>query len=108
MFEANKGHKLWRQIVTATATAELLKGVEPMEPGQPLVLTYFFTLTKPKSSKRHLPTTKPDLDKLIRSVNDGLVDSGIIPSDEQITAIYSTKSFGDRPGVLVTITPDER
>ena len=69
---------------------------------QPISLTLTFTLAKPKSVKRALPTVPPDLDKLIRAIGDAL--TGIAwKDDSQITTICATKVYGDTPGVKISI-----
>lgn len=69
-------------------------------------LSVVFTITRPASHYRtgrhsHLiretaptyPTTRPDLDKLIRSTMDALTDAGVIPDDSQVVDIHAYKAF---------------
>ena len=56
---------------------------------QPISLTLTFTLAKPKSVKRLLPTVPPDLDKLIRAIGDALTEIAW-KDDSQITEIHAT------------------
>ena len=67
-----------------------------------------FTFTKPKSApkRRTLNTKRPDLDKLVRAVLDGLTNV-IIPDDAQVVDIIAAKRYGtsdERPGAKITIT----
>jgi Holliday junction resolvase RusA-like endonuclease len=67
-----------------------------------------FIFTKPKSApkKRTLNTKRPDLDKLVRAVLDGLTNS-IIPDDAQVVEIAAKKRYGavdECPGARITIT----
>lgn len=100
--EANKKLKPWREAVQKAATAHAGKFT-----GQrPLTAEYAFYLTKPKSVRRWLPWTKPDLDKLIRAVNDPLSAAGIWDDDSRVTKIIAAKYYADeenQPGVQVTI-----
>lgn len=49
-----------------------------------LVVAVFY-LPKPKTVKRLLPSVKPDLDKLMRALGDGMVDGGLLADDALIT-----------------------
>lgn len=75
----------------------------------PLILLAQFALVSPKTVRRHRPTVKPDLDKLLRCLMDGLTDSGIIHDDAQITSITTAKKYtgesDDTPGCTVLLTP---
>lgn len=49
------------------------------------------------------PTSKPDLDNLVKSITDGL--NGVIYLDDaQIWSCESTKLYGAQPGVAVRVT----
>lgn len=61
-----------------------------------------FVMSKPKSAKRMFPSVKPDLDKLIRAVLDGL--TGVAYEDDsQVVLIKSTKTYGETQGVWIKI-----
>lgn len=61
-----------------------------------------FVMAKPKSAKRLFPSVKPDLDKLIRAVLDGL--TGVAYEDDsQVVLIKSTKTYGENQGVWIKI-----
>ena len=47
---------------------------------------------------------QPDLDKLIRSINDSITDAGLWKDDAQVVAITATKRYGDTPGALIIVT----
>jgi Holliday junction resolvase RusA-like endonuclease len=100
----NPKTKDWQLLVSKAAQEygpeELLDG--------PVCMELFFYLQRPKSltpKKRPYPTVKPDLDKLIRSIGDGL--KGIIYSeDARIVKIVAAKyytEFGDTPRVEVKV-----
>jgi Holliday junction resolvase RusA-like endonuclease len=68
-------------------------------------VTCAFNFTKPKSApkKRQRNTKRPDLDKLIRAVLDGITDV-LIPDDAQVIAIDAWKEYGAPPGLQITVT----
>ena len=67
----------------------------------PLACSITFRLQAPKTVKREFPTTKPDLDKLVRGVLDGM--TGILYKDDcQIVNIYCSKHYGI-PGVKIEL-----
>jgi Holliday junction resolvase RusA-like endonuclease len=67
-----------------------------------------FILTRPSSvpaHKRLHPIIKPDIDKLVRAINDAL--TGILfHDDSQVVAIGCSKDYNDemRPGAYVTVS----
>ena len=94
--------KAWREAVTTQACPHA--GAYTGE--RPLHVTYRFILTRPKSVRRWLPWKKPDLDKLIGAVNDGLGDAGVWDDDSRVTTITAWKIYeapGYRPGAFITI-----
>lgn len=94
--------KAWRKVVTLHARPHA--GAYTGE--RPLHVTYRFHLTKPKSVRRWLPWKKPDLDKLIRAVNDGISDAGVWDDDSRVTTITARKEYEtpeQKPGVFITI-----
>lgn len=101
LVEANPGLKAWR----ATITLHARKHAGTYTGERPLHVTYRFHLTKPKSVRRWLPWVKPDLDKLIRAVNDGLGDAKIWDDDGRVTTVIASKAYADdrEPGVEITI-----
>lgn len=86
-------------------------------------LSVVFTITRPAGHYRtgrhaHLiresapthPTTRPDLDKLIRSTMDALTDSGVIVDDAQVVDIRAYKAYPsgtldalDTPGAVILL-----
>lgn len=88
---------LWRADIARMAE---LNGFKPIDGGVKVSLDFIFL--KPKSTKRAYPWVKPDLDKLIRAVLDGL--TGVAYQDDcQVILISSSKTYGEREGVWVTI-----
>jgi crossover junction endodeoxyribonuclease RusA len=81
----------------------------------PLVLNCVFTVARPRghagrrglrpSAPRH-PTTRPDLTKLLRAVEDAA--TGLLWADDaQIVSQMVTKCYGARPGVVLHCRPLE-
>lgn len=103
MFDSNKKLKLWRQTVTAETRKEMIRTrFVGFEAGDPLVVSLSFTLARPKTVQRLFPTVKPDLDKLIRAVLDGMTDAKAWADDSQVVYVLAHKTYGS-PGVEVSV-----
>ena len=109
LIPASKKEHPWRERVRLTALNEIRLTHEhiPLDCG--LTISMIFYLPRPKSvtkNKRPHPTVKPDIDKLLRSTNDALTDSGIIADDARILEITGKKKYADdrQPGAYITIT----
>lgn len=102
MVEANKRHYSWREHCTREAKkyAGRLKN-----PDAPLEATFKFIFEKPKSVKRPKPSVKPDLSKLIRSVEDSLTKAGVWSDDARVIryGAGTGKEYGSPAGVWVQI-----
>lgn len=90
--DANKNLPAWRKLVTekleaANASRAPLDGALSMQ--------VIFFLPRPKTVTREFPIIKPDLDKLIRSINDSAVDAGVIKDDSQVIEIVAYKFYED-------------
>jgi crossover junction endodeoxyribonuclease RusA len=73
-------------------------------------LRLVFFMRSPKTVKREEPYVKPDLDKLIRAVLDGL--TGVAYDDDcQVTQIEAEKHYCDEynpdPGVWITVNKNK-
>ena len=103
---ANKLKK-WMRAISSEARCVF---EEPMEGAIHLVCRFYFE--RPKSvKKRKLPHVRPDLDKLLRAVNDAL--QGIAFKDDgQVTTIISHKYYATLgaldTGVLIEVFRDEK
>lgn len=55
------------------------------------------------------PTTKPDLDKLVRAILDALTSAGVYADDSQVVAIATWKVYtapgGPSSGATINVTP---
>ena len=84
----------WRAAVALHAS---LHAPDPPLDG-PLALSATFWLERPASAaKRAHPHVKPDLDKLARSLCDGLTAGGLIHDDARIVRMAVEKSYGPAP-----------
>lgn len=96
----------WREAVAWAAQGALAprrdrRGVG----GAPLggaCVAMAFVLRRPPSVRRRLPFAKPDLDKLVRAVFDGL-SGAVLRDDAQVVACVAWKRYGREPGVLVSV-----
>lgn len=90
----NKALALWRdKVATETRAAALAAGWElPLD--EPVKVFVVFYMPRPKTVKRALPSTKPDLDKLLRAVGDGLGD-GVVKDDSRIVGWYVEEFYDD-------------
>ena len=123
LVENSKYHKEWRKTV-AEAAREAMNpksgayGIPRFEGPLTMDLQFFFTRPKShfrtgkfshelKDSSPDYHTQTPDLDKLIRSVDDSL--TGIVfEDDSQVTSLTSSKQWrdsrGQSSGVLVYVS----
>lgn len=76
----------------------------------PISVVVNFRIPRGKSVKREHPTTRPDLDKLVRAVFDALTEAGVVGDDSQITTLAAIKVYADiaQPGVTITVTSLEQ
>lgn len=86
----NAKNKPWRQE-TASFALMAMTG-EPWEGAISLIVDFYFD--RPKSQKKALyKTTKPDVDKLARSIGDAL--TGIVfRDDSQVVQLTCRKAYG--------------
>ena len=70
----------------------------------PVVVVAWFELPRPASLPKRVtePDAKPDIDKLIRALLDGM--TGVVfVDDAQVCSISAAKRYGPQPGVYVTV-----
>ncbi len=116
LIESSPNVKPWRQAVSAAALdARRRHGIhEPLR--SPCTLSVVFLFPRPKGhygtrgirpSAPRWKTTRPDLDKLIRSTADALT-SVLLFDDSQMVSICASKRYclpDEIPGCLVTLIP---
>ena len=104
LVEANKHLPAWRQKITRAVEMANSEAIDAMQGA--IVLNVDFFMPKAKSNKKHSPSQKPDLDKLIRAIMDSCTKAGAIRDDAQVCAIQATKAWeyeGQEPGVLIEL-----
>lgn len=104
LVESAKGLKKWRRLVSDEAARSSHKWTMP-DSSVAIHVSITFFMERPKSVKRLHPTVKPDLDKLIRGVLDGVTQSGKIwKDDSQVTVIVASKVYASGfPLTIVSI-----
>lgn len=100
---------LYKAAVQAAARDAVPFGSTPIE--SPIKLTGEFVLKRPKRLKKAellVPhVARPDLDNLIKSTQDAIVDSGILGDDCIIWSINMIKRYADpeeAPHVSITLS----
>jgi Holliday junction resolvase RusA-like endonuclease len=96
-----KESKTWRDVIAAAARQAypglLLDG--------PLRVDFLFVVPRPKTVKREMPTTKPDVLKLARAAEDAL--SGVLwVDDARITTESLRKIYGNVACCVVRVRRD--
>jgi Holliday junction resolvase RusA-like endonuclease len=89
----------WRSAV-ALAAAEAAAGKTI---SGAIEVSATFYLKQPLSVKRAYPSVRPDVDKLLRSLLDGLTGSGIWHDDSQVVDVFLRERYGDRPGADISV-----
>lgn len=109
MFDQNAKalHPWRRRVADAAAAAALVQGV-PMFCGAVAVVARFeFVRPRSAPASRVFPSVKPDLDKLVRALLDGVTASGAWRDDALVTRLSAMQRYVDSdPGVLVTVRED--
>lgn len=82
----------WQEAIVCAARDAM--GARPPVK-EPVALTLRFYLPRPASAPRRVtvPAKKPDLDKLVRCVADGLTRAGVYRDDGQVVETSATKHF---------------
>jgi Holliday junction resolvase RusA-like endonuclease len=89
----------WTQAVGWAARGA---GIVLFPPETPVHVRADFQFTRPKSTKRVLPTVKPDLDKLARALLDALIGVAFV-DDGQVTALTVAKRYADEAQTVVIV-----
>jgi Holliday junction resolvase RusA-like endonuclease len=90
------------QEAVALAVREAMQGAPPLE--GPISLTVTFLLPLPKRASRKLPCVRPDVDKLLRSVLDGMTSGGAYQDDGQVTDVSVEKRYASVPMTCLSWT----
>lgn len=104
---ARAAHAAWRQAVATAARDHLTAQPWTAAFDTACVVHATFLLPRPKSipKKRRYPDRRPDLDKLTRSLLDGLADGALLADDSRVVELNVIKRYVDdeAPGALVTV-----
>jgi len=130
MVESSKKVKPWREDVRQAALVALAESPE-WDPGAAQLVAHMtFTLPRPRShfrtgknahllrdgAPRLLHSTKPDLDKLLRSTFDALGSAGVYVDDSRLAQVFAVKVYASAdptarvagglsaPGVTIILT----
>lgn len=107
MIEMSKAVGPWREAVrTETQRSMVAQNADAFL--GPVAVKVIFLLARPKSTPRRIlyPAKRPDLDKLARSVLDGLTMGGVWEDDAQVVELWCRKNFapeGTAPGCTIVI-----
>jgi crossover junction endodeoxyribonuclease RusA len=85
----------WRSVVAAEAAKAFQATLLPAPLDVPLLLRVLFVLPRPASApkRRVYPDRKPDLDKLLRALKDGM--TGVIYTDDaRVCRVVAEKVYG--------------
>lgn len=119
MIEANHSDlRPWRATITAYAKQAMRDsdtGFPVRDPVQ-VHMTFYFARPKAhygtgrnagtvKGSAPVLHSHQPDLDKLIRAVNDGITDAGLWADDCQVATLICSKQYAEQPSVSIEVIP---
>lgn len=98
--EGGKAAKLkdWRASIASAAQLWIEQNGMPTPLNGPLALEVIFELPRPKSAPKRVlyPSTKPDLSKLIRAVEDALTGIAYV-DDARIVKLLVGKVFASGP-----------
>ena len=100
MVEMSRAVGPWREAVRAE-TQRAMNGTPPM--AGPLSVQLAFWLPRPKSAPKKVlyPAKRPDLDKLVRAVFDGLTEGRVWADDSQVVNLGARKRYeGELDGQL--------
>jgi crossover junction endodeoxyribonuclease RusA len=111
MVESSKLVKPWREAVKyAALQVTMFVKIEG-----PVCLDVAFTMARPKSAKKGaVPSTRPDLSKLVRATEDALTDVGAWEDDARVVRLIATKFYVGElgalhvPGAVINIRPLDR
>lgn len=101
----NPSLRTWRKAVSAAAAAAVHEEI-----GYAVSVKLDFRLPRPKSRRKDpYPATRPDLDKLVRAVLDGITDAGAWKDDGLVVGVSAEKRWADDdPGCDITIAAAPR
>lgn len=118
LVESSKALKPWRTLVTHQARRAKPKGFTPYAGAVRVEVIFRFPRPKghygtgrnagklkPSAPEHHI--TKPDVDKTLRAILDGLTAAGIYRDDSQVVEVETFKRYavGDNSGAMISVEP---
>lgn len=118
LVESSKALKPWRTLVTHQARCARPKEFTPYAGAVRVEVIFRFPrpkghygtgrnggTLKPSAPEHHI--TKPDADKLLRAILDGLTVAGIYHDDSQVVEVETSKRYaaGDNQGATISVQP---
>ena len=105
MVEASKAVGPWREAVRHETQQAIAAGADT-HPTGPISVAVTFRMPRPRGHYRtngqvrdtapaFYVATRPDLDKLVRAVLDGLTAGGAFGDDAQVADLIATKHYAD-------------
>jgi crossover junction endodeoxyribonuclease RusA len=108
MVESSKKVGPWCEAVKAAFDRSGQQATRFEGPVRVIIAFYFPPLSKTPKNRRIYPHTRAsgDLDKLLRSTFDALVDVGVIKDDSQVVTVGATKDYAQEdlpPGARIRV-----
>jgi Holliday junction resolvase RusA-like endonuclease len=107
IIEASPGLPVWRKAVSDAVKQAMQDSGDLSKFEGAVKVEAVFYLTRKKSVTREMPTVPPDLDKILRSLMDGISakGEGVWGDDSQVVRLEVSKKYATgEPGVAVTIS----
>jgi len=107
IIEASPGLPVWRKAVSDAVKQAMIDSGDSSKFEGAVKLEAVFYLTRKKSVTRQYPTVPPDLDKVLRSLMDGITaqGEGVWGDDAQVVRLEVSKKYATgEAGVAVTIS----
>jgi len=107
IIEASPGLPVWRKAVSDAVKQAMIDSGDSSKFEGAVKVEAVFYLTRKPSVKRAYPTVPPDLDKVLRSLMDGITakGEGVWGDDAQVVRLEVSKKYATgEPGVAVTIS----
>jgi len=107
IIEASPGLTVWRKAVSDAVKQAMIDSGDSSKFEGAVKLEAVFYLTRKKSVTRQYPTVPPDLDKVLRSLMDGITakGEGVWGDDAQVVRLEVSKKYATgQAGVAVTIS----
>jgi len=107
IIEASPGLPVWRKAVSDAVKQAMIDSGDSSKFEGAVKLEAVFYLTRKPSVKREYPTVPPDLDKVLRSLMDGITakGEGVWGDDSQVVRLEVSKKYATgEAGVAVTIS----